>query len=290
LNDLTWIADVPTLHRRARSAHKGDFGRVLVVGGCPGMAGAPALAGLAALRGGAGLVTVACPNSIAHTVAGFEPSYMTAALPSDSDGRIQGDGGADAILKLPFDVLAMGPGLSQSESLANLVRRVYLECVRPLVMDADALNLLARFGDALPPRNAPTILTPHPGEFARLSGRSAVEIAARRVEEAAEFARRRRVVLVLKGAGTVVTDGVRCAVNRTGNPGMATGGSGDVLTGLVAALVGQGLEAWSAARLAVHVHGLAGDLSAQDNSEISLIARDLVDALPAAFRRLEPAD
>lgn len=254
------------------------------------MAGAPALAGMAALRGGAGLVTVACPDSIVHTVAGFEPSYMTTALPSDSDGRIDGDGAAELILNRVFDVLALGPGLSQSESLANLVRRVFQECDRPLVMDADALNLLARFGDAFSPRNAPTILTPHPGEFARLCGRSAADLAPRRVDEAVEFARRRRVVLVLKGAGTVVTDGVRCAVNQTGNPGMATGGAGDVLTGLIAALAGQGMDAWSAARLGVHVHGLAGDLSARDKSEISLIARDLVDALPAAFLRLDSAD
>lgn len=276
--------ELPRLAPRAKGGHKGDYGRVLIVGGSRGMAGAPALAGMAALRGGAGLVTVACPDAVLDTVASFEPSYMTLPLPSDSEGRIAHE--AAAILAgHVHDVLAIGPGLSQSARLARLVSRVLTDSDRPVVVDADALNMLATNLDVLSLRRSATVLTPHPGEFARLSGLPPEVIAADRIGSAVDFARNHGVVLVLKGAGTVVTDGDRYSVNETGNPGMATGGSGDVLTGLVAAMIGQGLGAWEAARLAVHLHGLAGDLAAEEKSEVSLIARDVIEALPAALRK-----
>jgi NAD(P)H-hydrate epimerase len=248
------------------------------------MAGAVALAGMAALRGGAGIVTVACPATILDTVASFEPTYLTLPLDSDADGRIK-TSAVRTLLEKSFDVVALGPGLGQSDELATFVRELMSKAQVPMVIDADALNLLARDVRALLSRSAPTILTPHPGEFSRLTGRTTEEIARDRIGVADAFARQYEVTLVLKGAGTVVTDGVTHAINTTGNPGLAKGGSGDVLTGLISAWLGQKLSPWEAARLAVHIHGLAADIVTETGSEITLIARDLLDAIPPAVRR-----
>lgn len=300
--DSQRIDGLPSLPPRARDGHKGDYGRVLIVGGSLGMAGAVGLAGMAALRGGAGLVYVVCPEDILATVAGYEPSYLTIPLPhrpshasgnpassGPSDGKENqersepGESWSQIVLSQPADVIAIGPGMGRSTALARLVRRVLMEATAPVLVDADGLNLLAANLDVLKQRKGPTILTPHPGEFARLSGLSLPRIAADRVGLAIAFAREHNVVLVLKGAGTVIADSTRHAVNQTGNPGMATGGAGDVLTGLAAALLAQGLSAWEAARLAVHLHGLAGDVAAGRKTEVSLIARDIVEAIPDAF-------
>ncbi len=246
------------------------------------MAGAAALAGLAALRGGAGRVRLAVPNPVLETVASFEPSYMTAPLPADAAGRIA-LAAFDRIAELAESatVVACGPGLGRSPELDQLVPRLYRRIERPMVFDADALNALA-VAPGVPSEHAGArILTPHPGEFARLVG--AKHDPAAREGAAVAWAARCGVVLVLKGHNTLVTDGSRRAVNTTGNPGMATGGTGDVLTGLIAALVGQNLEPFDAARLGVHLHGLAGDLAVEDLGEVSLIASDLIDYLPEAF-------
>ncbi len=276
-------APLPRLPERAADAHKGDFGLVLIVGGSRGMAGAVALAGMAALRGGAGLVRLAVPDVCQDCVAAFEPSYMTVALPSDDAGRI--DAGAwETIVTLAkvATVVACGPGLGRCDGLSALVGRLYGELAQPLVVDADALNALATQREVLARPGGPRILTPHPGEFSRLiSARLAAE---RREAAAVELAARCGIVVVLKGHQTLITDGNRRANNTTGNPGMATGGSGDVLTGLIAALVSQGLEQFAAARLGVHLHGLAGDLAAARLGQESLIAGDLVRFLPDAFR------
>jgi NAD(P)H-hydrate epimerase len=276
--------DLPRLPPRKADSHKGDFGRALLVGGSQGMAGAIALAGMAALRSGAGLVKLATPEACQPTVAGFEPSTMTIALPDDAAGRI-------AAAALPAvcaaaqeaTALALGPGLGRSDELVELVARLYREIKQPMVVDADALDALAHEPGALAKPGGPRVLTPHPGEFSRLIGRQSFPVAERE-KLAREFAARTGVVLLLKGHRTVITDGSRVALNMTGNPGMATGGSGDVLTGIITALLCQGLSPLDAARLGAHVHGLAGDLGASELGEVGLVASDLVRFLPNAWQ------
>lgn len=280
--DFRRVTELPILPPRSPEGHKGTYGSVLIVAGSRGMAGAAALAGMAALRGGAGLVTVACPESISSLVSSFEPSYLTLPLPCDADGKLLSSA-VDSLLSRKHDVMALGPGLGQSDELSSLVARLVTSVDKPLVIDADGLNLLAPQIDLLRKRSGTTILTPHPGEFARLKGTGASLENQERAEAAASFATRHGVILILKGHGTIITDGDRLAVNPTGNPGMATGGTGDVLTGLLAALRGEDMSDFDAAQLAVYLHGLAGDIVAQEKGEISLIARDLVEALPLAF-------
>lgn len=276
---------LPHLPDRAPEAHKGHFGFALIVGGSRGMSGAVALAGMAALRGGAGLVRLAVPDRCLDTVAAFEPSYMTTALPADPQGRISPEA-FEAIRQWAdwATVVALGPGLGRSEGLDQLVGRLYRELPKPMVIDADALNALAAQPEVLSQPGGPRTLTPHPGEFARLIGRRLEREAAE--EAAAELATRCRIVVVLKGHRTLTTDGVHRAKNSTGNPGMATGGAGDVLTGLITALACQGLEPFEAAQLGVHLHGLSGDIAAAELGEVSVIASDLVEFLPDAFEEL----
>ncbi len=281
------VFEVPAPPRRPDDAHKGTFGRVLIVAGSRGMSGAAALAGLGALRGGAGLVFVAVPAGILPIVASIEPSYLTIPLAEDDDGRINGR--SESILtelSREHDAIAIGPGWGQSDGLTNLARRLFAAVEVPMVIDADALNALARGGDSFRDHAGPRILTPHPGEFARLTSSDVKTVQANREELAAAFARSNGVVLVLKGQGTVITDGERLAVNATGNSGMATGGTGDVLTGLIAALLAQGMPPFDAARLAAHLHGLAGDLAAAELTKPALIASDLPRYLPAAWAQL----
>jgi ADP-dependent NAD(P)H-hydrate dehydratase len=287
---VEWVKALPVLPRRRPEGHKGDYGRVLVVAGGRGMAGAAALVGAAALRSGAGLVRVACPAEVQPTVAGLEPSYMTYPLENDSHGHVRFLANRPVLERLldGADVLVMGPGMGQSEEARNLVRWVVETARVPTVLDADALNLLAGQTEVLGHLRRPVVLTPHPGEFARLTDRPVAEIQADRQTHAMGLARAEHLVVVLKGAGTIVTDGVRVYVNTTGNPGMATGGSGDVLGGVIAALIGQGLPAFAAAQLGVYVHGLAGDIARDQNGEVGLIAGDIVDALPDAFVHLAP--
>lgn len=274
--------NLPRLPPRGPDAHKGDFGTALIVGGSRGMAGAPALAGMAALRGGAGLVRLAVPDAILDTVAGFEPSYMTVPLPCDKTGHIA-SAAFDRIAELAekATVIACGPGLGRSLELDHLIVRLYQEIVNPMVFDADALNALATEPETLTQPAGRRILTPHPGEFARLIGRK-LEGDSRH-DAAVQLAARCGIVVVLKGHRTLVTDGARQILNTTGNPGMATGGSGDVLTGLITALACQRLEPFDAARLGVYLHGLAGDLAAEEIGQVSLIASDLIQYLPEAF-------
>jgi ADP-dependent NAD(P)H-hydrate dehydratase len=277
---------LPLLPPRESDAHKGDFGTALVIGGSRGMSGAAGLAGMAALRGGAGLVRVAVPEICLETVAGFEPCYTTIPLPCDEAGRITA--AALPILReeaQKASALALGPGLGRSAQLDELVAALYREIDKPLVVDADALNALAAQPDVfLSPPAGPRILTPHPGEFARLI-RKKLENGVRE-QAAVDLAAKSGAVILLKGHRTLITDGWRRVLNLTGNPGMATGGSGDVLTGLIAALLCQRLSPFDAARLAAHLHGLAGDLAAKERGEASLIARDLIEFLPQAFQRV----
>jgi NAD(P)H-hydrate epimerase len=279
------ITDVPRMSPRPADANKGTFGRVLVVSGSRGMSGAAILCAGAALRGGAGLVRLAVPEGILPIVAAANPCYTTAPLPQNDRGRLSAAALPELLeLVRGNTVAALGPGLGPSADVAALVAGVLEGTATPLVLDADALNVLAGRLDALRRHKGPAVLTPHPGEFARLLGRDIPTVQARREELAVRFADEHGVVLVLKGRGTVVTDGRAVYVNTTGNPGMATGGTGDVLGGLIAALIAQQLETFAAARLGVYLHGRAGDLARQRVGEVSLIASDLLDFLPAAFR------
>jgi NAD(P)H-hydrate epimerase len=288
---MSAVQDIPRYPERPADGHKGTFGRVLVIAGSRNMSGAACLAGMGALRGGAGLVFVACPEGVQAIVAGAEPCYQTIGLPENESGQLDASALAAAQALLSGkDALAIGPGLGNSDSVREVVRALYTAATVPAVVDADGLNVLAdEFlggSEILANPAGPRILTPHAGELSRLCGLTIGEIQKRREDVARDFAARHGIVLVLKGPGTVVTDGKRVAVNPTGNSGMATGGSGDVLTGLTGALLASGMEPFEAARLAVYLHGLAGDLAAEELSEPGLIATDLPRFLGPAWKRL----
>ena len=283
---LIRISEIPQLPSRAIDSHKGSYGRVVLIGGSVGMSGAISLAGLGALRGGAGLVYLACPRSVWSAVAAIEPSYLTVPLSEDPQGRLSLPAIPEIMAAcLLADAVAIGPGLGQSTELQQVISHVVRSVDVPCVVDADALNLLVDRLEVLASARSVRVLTPHPGEFARLTGLTTAAVQANREALAIEFARQHRVVLVLKGAGTVVTDGQRLFINRTGNPGMATGGTGDVLTGLVTSLLAQGADPFDAACLGCHLHGLAGDIAAEELSSPGMIASDLPKYLPLAWKR-----
>jgi NAD(P)H-hydrate epimerase len=278
------VTEVPHLAPRPADANKGTFGRVLVVAGSRGMSGAAVLCASAALRGGAGLVQLAVPEGILPVVAAVNPCYLTAPLPQDGQGRLAAAAlGALTALVRASTAAVVGPGLGQSAEVRSLVLALVEQTTTPLVLDADSLNVLVGHLDRLRGRKAPFVLTPHPGEFARLLGSDVPSVQARREDLAAQFAASHGGIVVLKGQRTVVTDGRRLYLNTTGNPGLATGGTGDVLGGLVAAFLAQGLEPFAAAQLGVYLHGLAGDLGRDEVGEVSLIASDLLTYLPRAF-------
>lgn len=265
---------------RPRGAHKGDFGHVLVVGGSRGKSGAAAMAGLSALRAGAGLVTVAIAESALPLVAAHAAELMTTALPETRTGAIRDV--EDAVLA-GKTLLAIGPGIGTETETASVVERLVARFEGPVVADADALNCLA--ARSLPSR-ADLVLTPHPGEMARLAGVSTQEIQADRLHTARRFATERGVTLVLKGQRTIVAfpDGTAW-INPTGGPGLATGGSGDILTGLIAGFLAQFPGNLRQALLAaVWLHGRAGDLAAAETTEQALIATDILRFLPGAIR------
>lgn len=281
------MRSLPRLPPRPPDAHKGDFCRALLIGGSRGMAGAISLAGMSCLRSGAGLVKLAVPDCILDLVAGFEPAYMTVPLACDSAGRLAA--APQEQLQPSIDAatcIACGPGLSQSPDLTSLVRGLYLSVTQPMVIDADGLNALAAIDDGLSQPAGPRIFTPHPGEFARLAKTPPDDKPTRQeqIARAKELASQHKLVILLKGHHTIVTDGSRLAENTTGNPGMATGGTGDVLTGLIAALIGQALTPFDAACMGAFVHGLAGDLARDETGEVSLIATDILDHLPEAIQ------
>jgi NAD(P)H-hydrate epimerase len=281
------IKNIPKLNLRKPDAHKGDFGRVCIIGGCIGMSGAPALAGRAALRSGAGLVRVAVPESVLPIVASVEPSYTTIPLAEDSAGRISAKA-VSTILDVANenDCLAFGPGIATSGALRSILETLLEQEKLRLLIDADGLNNLSSIKDWPDKLKANLILTPHPGEMKRLwAGLFRGPLPAARHDQAGKLAKRTETIIVLKGAGTVVADGQKVYINKTGNPGMATAGSGDVLTGIVTALMGQDLNNFDAAVLGVYIHGLAGDIAAEKIGETSLIATDIIDSLPNAFQQ-----
>lgn len=281
------IETIPKLKPRAADAHKGDFGKVLIIAGSFGMSGAAALAGRAALRAGAGLVRVATPKSVLPIVASIEPSFTTIALSEDNCGRIS-EKATNIILNAVSenDTVAFGPGVGVSGALQAIIQTLIQQKDLRLLIDADGLNNLTALRGWPSKLNARLILTPHPGEMKRLwSGLFREPLPAERQEQAGQLAQRTETTIALKGAGTVVSDGKKIYVNKTGNPGMATAGSGDVLTGVIAALMGQGLSDFDAAVLGVYVHGLAGDIAAEKVGQVSLIATDIIDSLGDAFMK-----
>jgi NAD(P)H-hydrate epimerase len=272
---------------RVADSHKGDFGRVLVIAGSAGRTGAAHLAATGALRSGAGLVTIATPKSCVPIVAAMMPEYMTIALEETNAGTIDFSA-TDRILDFKADVIALGPGLGQDPSTAAFVQAVVERSGVPLVLDADALNAFSGDPERLAGRDGvDVIVTPHPGEMARLLNLSIEQVQADRLEHARDFAASHRCHVVLKGHRTIVAgpEG-RSFINLTGNAGMATGGTGDLLTGMIAAWFAQLLDAEGACKLAVYLHGTAGDLAEADEGEVALLPTDIAARLGDAVLEL----
>ncbi len=290
LNLITAHEIAPLTGPRPLEANKGNFGHVLVLGGSTGKAGAAAMAGMAVLRAGAGLSTVATAKSVLATVGGFHPELMTEPLEETEAGSISlaalEQGRLDALVK-GKTVLAVGPGISRHPDTAALVRGVIRKYDLRIVLDADGLNAFEDRAAELKKKSGALVITPHPGEMARLTGLTIAAIQRDRLNVARSFAREHQLIVVLKGHRTLVAlpDGT-VWVNTTGNPGMATGGTGDILTGMVSGLIAQNPErVEEAVMAAVHLHGLAGDVACESMGELSLVATDLLKALPEAMRR-----
>ncbi len=274
----------PLIQPRAADAHKGDFGRVLVVAGSMGKAGAAVLCAQGAMRAGAGLVTVASPRSCQPTIAAHATEYMTEGLDETPEGTVHYSAAA-AVLGIDADVIVAGPGLGRGEGVTTFVRELLDKCEGPLVLDADALNAFADEPALLVGREGrDLIITPHPGEMARLVGCTVEDLQVDRIGIATDFAKRHKLYVVLKGYRTIiVTPDEKVFVNPTGCPGMATGGTGDVLAGMLGAWLAQLLDAEAACKLAVYLHGSAGELADADNGEVSMTAGDLVEHIGDAI-------
>jgi ADP-dependent NAD(P)H-hydrate dehydratase / NAD(P)H-hydrate epimerase len=277
---------------RVADSNKGLYGHVLVVGGSLGKAGAAAMAGMAALRAGAGLSTVATPRSVLPTVAGFHAELMTEPLVETDGWTISIDAEERiGVLSKGKTVLAIGPGISRFAETSRFVRHIVRDSQIPIVLDADGLNAFEGRAQELNGSARPLVITPHPGEMARLVGATIPEVQKDRLGVARSFAREHNLIVVLKGHRTLVVQPDGDAwVNMTGNPGMSTGGTGDILTGMVAGMIAQHpKDIFRAVMAAVHLHGLAGDVARETMGEHSLVATDLLAALPEAFRRAQQA-
>jgi len=274
------------LLRRRLDSHKGDFGHILILAGSLRFSGAAVLSAAAAMRSGAGLITIGLPKSIARAAIKIKPKEaMILPLPETKEGSLS----QAAYKKIEgflnnIDILLIGPGLTHDKSTQALIRKVILSADKPIVIDADGINALAgHLGTLKTKRNI--IITPHPGEMSGLTGLSKTEIQNNRKEVSRRFARDQQITVVLKGHKTVVADAKgNFYTNKTGNPGMATAGSGDVLTGIIASFLGQGLDTFKAAKYAVYLHGLAGDLAAKEKTQLGMIASDITDKIPEAIK------
>ncbi len=279
--DRTEITRLPAFPVRAAESHKGTYGRVAVIGGSIGLSGAPAMASLAALRAGSGLVTCLCPASINTILEIKLTEVMTHPLPVDADGAL-GEKALEELRRIgtSFNVVVAGPGLGRNRKTLDMLKSFFGSITCPAVVDADGLLLF--------PRDAPTasdmVLTPHPGEFARMLGESIDAVQRSRLEKALQYTASHDAILVLKGNKTIVAQGDKYYINSTGNPGLATGGAGDVLSGIIGSLLGRGFEPFDAACLGCWLHGRAGDLAAGALGEESVIAGDLITFLPRAIQ------
>lgn len=289
---LRSLTSLPRLPVRPKDGHKGTFGKVLVIAGSVGMSGAAVLAGLGALRSGAGLVHIACPEPVQPIVAAANPCYLTTGLPASASGMLSASA-VERLLPLlaTAKAVAFGPGLGKSDEIVQILDQLLLQFEGQWVIDADGLYALTqlRLQGKLPERKLPLICTPHPGELGQMLGQSASVVQSDRKAQAIRYVNEHKVILALKGQGTIVTDGLRVYVNNTGNPGMAKGGSGDVLTGIITALAAQGMQPLEATQTGVYLHGLAGDLAAAAVGEVGMIPTDIVEALPLAFKKYVPS-
>ena len=271
---------------RKRDSHKGDYGHVLVLAGSMGLTGAAALCSLGALRCGCGLVTLGIPKSLNAIMETKLTEVMTRPLPETRNISLS----LEALPKIKkmlkgVNAVALGPGLSTDKGTKRLVNKLIKLIDKPLVIDADGLNCICSNIKVLKSIKSPIIITPHPGEMSRLSGLEINTIQRNRQRVAKDLARQCNLIVVLKGNNTVVSDGkANNFVNKSGNPGMATGGTGDILTGMIASFLAQGVPAFNAAKLAVYIHGKAGDLAAREKGEIGLIAGDILEKVPEAFK------
>ena len=280
IQELNHEAILRILPDRAEDAHKGDFGRILLLCGSRGYTGAAALAAIGALRSGAGLVYLGVPESIYAIEAVKLTEPIVFPLP-DEDGKFSDKALSEIMKLLPkMDVVLIGPGLGQSEGTLAVTRTVLKEFQGPVVLDADGINVLKSHMDIVRERTSPTILTPHAGEFARIGGKIGQDRAACAMEYAKEYG----CILLLKGTGTIITDGAVCYRNPTGNPGMAVGGSGDVLAGIIVSLLGQGIEPLSAAACGAWLHGAAGDICAKEIGQYGMLPTDMLEVLPRLMK------
>lgn len=265
---------------RPNDSHKGTFGKILLLCGSRGFTGAAALAAMGALRSGVGLTYLAVPESIyeIEAVKLTEPVIF----PVDDDNGTYSISGLPQIedLLTGKDAVLVGPGIGRSDGATAVVRTVLESFSGPVVVDADGINVLSAHKDILRGRTSPTILTPHDGEFQRFGG----NLTEDRIRSAAEMATQYSCVVLLKGCRTIITDGMRCYCNHTGNPGMATGGSGDVLSGIIVSLLGQGLPPLEAAACGAWLHGAAGDLCAKEIGQYGMLPSDMVNVLPRLMK------
>lgn len=268
------------LPERECNTHKGDYGRILLLCGSVGYTGAAALAAMGALRAGAGLVYLGVPESIFAIEAGKLLEPIVVPL-SDDNGMLSANA-IDRIAELAkrMDAILIGPGLGCSQDTYQVVRWVLENFDGPVIVDADGINVLAEHKDVLRERTSPTVITPHVGEFKRIGG----DLSKGRIEAAITLSGELGITLVLKGHETVVTDGTTCFINTTGNPGMAVGGSGDVLAGMLAALIGQGIPTLEAAACAVYLHGAAGDRCAEEIGQYGMLPSDMLRVLPRLLK------
>ena len=309
------VKSLPKLIPRKKNTHKGSYGRVLVLAGSPGMTGAAYLCCKAALRSGSGLVTLGVPKSLNFIMETKLTCVMTHPLP-ETKALTLSNKGREEILKLceKHDVVALGPGLSQQPETKKLILWMIKTINRSIVIDADGINALTGNLHILYKIKKNVVLTPHPGEMSRLINLgSAKDVQKKRIDIATKFVKsihkqlgkvptaspcaflrkqdagavgkERDFILVLKGDKTIVVNYNKVYINRTGNPGMATAGAGDVLTGIIVSLIGQGFNVFDASQLGVYIHGLAGDMASKKKGEVSMIASDILDFLPDAFIR-----
>jgi hydroxyethylthiazole kinase-like uncharacterized protein yjeF len=277
------------LLRRKPDTHKRDYGHILILAGSLGYTGAGILCAKACLRSGAGLVTLGIPQSLNCVFAKRVEELMLLPLPETKQKSLS----LKALDKIKrflkkTNCLVIGPGLSQNKTTQGLTRKIIKSYEKPIVIDADGLNaIVGHLGilKKISKRRLTAILTPHPGEMARLLNTTSARIQENRKDIAKSFAKKYNVVVILKGNKTIVTDGKTTYVNKTGNPGMATAGTGDVLSGIIGAFLGQGLDSFEAAKYATYIHGLAGDLAAREKSQMGLIATDIIEKISGAIKK-----
>ena len=280
MESLTHEKVLNILPDRDPFAHKGKFGKILLLCGSEGFTGAAALAAMGALRSGASLVFLGVPRSI-YTIAAVKLTEAIVFPLPDEDGKLSREALPEILDRLPkMDAVLLGPGLGQSQGVSEIVKAVLVRADCPVVLDADGINVMAKHINILRGRQAPTILTPHDGEFTRLGG----IIGDNRVAAAEQMARDLGIIMLLKGHRTTITDGSTTYINQTGNPGMAVGGSGDVLAGIIISLLGQGIAPLEAAACGAWLHGAAGDICAAELGQYGMLPTDMLNVLPRLLK------